>query len=401
MEVSSSHQLTPSLCNTHSIAKDQVKLTASNQYFIQLFTGYGATAPATAPVLEYGGFKPCTSCSTEALAVAPAVDYGVTAAPVTNYQVPAASQVDDYGTLPASNYEAPAVAAPSHYGSGASVQSSSSQLKALPLPATGIKLDTPVQSFLSESAGTGPQAKSFDSDNSYDPFVFQGLGEEIGENISASLENNQPEANRNKGANKVNTGILQANIVNQKPASSQNPSFNQPLVFGSFQNGNVNRNEVFDPFGLNKGFGGKIPKTRQPVRVQTTRPATRRPSSTLQQQFNQQAIALQQGLNPPPNRQRPTSSPRPTTPPRPITPPRPSGFPPASTPPSQNNPNTFFAASITPQQRKTTQRTTARTTPRRRTTTQRTNASTSQQTTRKSVLIQQATLSNNRIKNWA
>ena len=83
---------------------------------------------------------------------------------------------------PATNYEAPApapaVAPLSHYGSGASVQSSSSQPKAAPLPATGIKLDTPVQSFLSESAGTGPQAKSFDSGNYNDPFVIPGLGEE-------------------------------------------------------------------------------------------------------------------------------------------------------------------------------------------------------------------------------
>ena len=200
----------------------------------------------------------------------PAVDYGVTAAPVTNY--PADSPVDDYGTLTATDYEdpasAPAVAPLSHYGSGASVQSSSSQPKAAPLPATGIKLDTPVQSFLSESAGTGPQAKSFESDNSYDnsydPFVFPGLGGVVTGEISANLlstagQNNQPEANRNKGANNVNSGILRGNIVNQKPASSQNPSFNQPLVFGSFQNGN----EVFDPFGL----GGKLTTTRKPIRV--------------------------------------------------------------------------------------------------------------------------------------
>ena len=122
---------------------------------------------------------------------------------------------------PASNYAAPApaVSPPSDYGT-----SDLAQLIAGPLPETGIKVNTPVQSFIAERAV--PEAKTIDEDN-YDPFTFQGLEElaNPGSDVSANLENEKsntlllaggendlPEANRNNEANQFNTGILQGKL---------------------------------------------------------------------------------------------------------------------------------------------------------------------------------------------
>ena len=142
----------------------------------------------------------------------------------------------------------------------------------------------------------------FDSDND-DPFAFQGVGTAaISDNdlnsvsINANLlnkdnnnkfntagQNNQPKATRNNKGHDFPSIVLQGNFINQNQASGQNPSLDQPLVSGYFQDSTITNTDVFNQpgAGVATGLAGRLATTRLPPRTQTTQSATRRPENKL------------------------------------------------------------------------------------------------------------------------